>query len=172
MSMIYPLDHAMENLMATLIDPETGEMLCSEEEMNEAIVALEMDFDNKIAALRNSFLDTELDAKRAAAEAKVLREEAANIQKRANSLQNRADRIKRFIAYLLQGEKYEKDGVRISYRKSEEVVFEDRFLTWAKQNRPELLDMKIKKADVKAAIKNGDKLSYAHIEERSNIQIR
>ena len=170
--MIYTLDQSMENLMATFIDPETGEMLCTEEEMDKAIAQMEMDFDAKILALRNSYLDTQLKAKRVAAEAKVLREEAQNVQKRANSLDNRAERIKRFIAYLLQGEKFDKDGAKISYRKSEELVMDDRFVAWAKQNRAEFLDMKVKKADVKAAIKNGDKISYAHLEERSNIQIR
>ena len=171
-SMIYPLDQQIENLMATLVDEETGEMLCTEEEMCEQIAALEMDFDKKILGLRNSFLETELAAKMVSAEAKTLREEAANVQKRANSLQNRADRIKRFIAFLLKGEKFEKDGAKITYRKSEVCVFEDRFAAWAKQNRPELLDMKIKTGDVKAALKAGDRLSYVTIEERSNIQIK
>lgn len=170
--MIYPLDQQIENLMYTFMDEETGELKCTEEEMTEAIAQLEMDFDKKILGLRNSFLETELAAKMVSAEAKTLREEATNVQKRANSLQNKADRIKRFIAFLLKGEKFEKDGAKITYRKSEVCVFEDRFAAWAKQNRPELLDMKIKTGDVKAALKAGDRLSYVTIEERSNIQIK
>lgn len=170
--MIYPLDQQIENLMYTFMDEETGELKCTEEEMTEAIAQLEMDFDKKILGLRNSFLETELVAKMVSAEAKTLRDEAANVQKRANSLQNKADRIKRFIAFLLKGEKFEKDGAKITYRKSEVCVFEDRFAAWAKQNRPELLDMKIKTGDVKAALKAGDRLSYVTIEERSNIQIK
>ena len=154
------------------MDEETGEVKCSEEEMNEAIKALEMSFEDKILALRNSYLETELAAKKVAAEAKVLRDEAANVQKRANTLQNRADRIKRFVAYLLNGDKFEKDGAKISYRKSEECVIDDEFVVWAKMNRPELLDMKARKADIKAAIKSGDALRYAHIETKENIQIR
>ena len=170
--MIYPLNQMIENLLYTFMDEETGEVKCSEEEMDEAIKGLEMEFDEKILALRNSYLETELAAKRVAAEAKALRDEAANVQKRANTLQNRADRIKRFVAYLLNGDKFEKDGAKISYRKSEECVIDDEFIVWAKMNRPELLDMKARKADIKAAIKSGDALRYAHIEERSNIQIK
>ena len=170
--MIYPLDQAIENLMYTFVDEETGEMKCTEEEMQEAIAQLEMDFDKKIVALRNSYLETDLNAKRVAAEAKVLRDEAANIQKRANSLQNRADRIKRFLAYLLKGEKFDKDGAKITYRKSEACVVDDGFIVWAKVHRPELLDMKARQADIKAALKNGEDLRYAHIEERSNIQVK
>ena len=170
--MLYQLDIQIEMLMASFVDEETGEANCTEEEMEKAIAELGMEFDKKILALRNSYLETELNAKRISAEAKVLREEAANVQKRATALQNRADRIKRFLAYLLNGERFEKDGAKITYRKSEECVIDDKFLVWAKNNRPELLDMRVKKADVKAAIKAGDKLSFAHIEERSNIQIK
>lgn len=170
--MIYPLDMQIEMLMASFVDEDTGELKCSEEEMQTAMADLEMDFDKKILALRNSYLETELEAKRIDAEAKVLRDEAANAQKRGNAKHNRADRIKRFIAYLLQGEKFDKEGARITYRKSEECIYEDRFVAWCKQNRPELLDMKIKKADVKAAIKAGDKLSYVTLEERRHIQIK
>lgn len=170
--MLYPLDMQIEMLMASFVDENTGELKSSEEEMQKAVAELEMDFDKKILGLRNSYLETELDAKRIAAEAKVLREEAENVQKRANSLQNRADRIKGFIAYLLNGETFEKEGAKISYRKSEACVYEDRFMAWAKQHRPELLDMKIKKKDVTAAIKAGDKLSYVTLEERRSIQIK
>lgn len=170
--MIYRLDQQIENLLYTLVDEETGEMKCSEEEMNEAIKALEMDFDKKIVALRNSYLETELNAKRVDAEAKTLREEAINVQKRANTLHNRADRIKRFLAFLLDGEKFEKDGVKISYRKSEECVLDDNFIIWAKSNRPEFLNMTAKKAEIKLALKNGDAIKFAHIEERSNIQVK
>ena len=79
--MIYPLDQQIENLMYSFVDEETGEMKCSEEEMQEAIAQLEMDFDKKILALRNSYLETDLNAKRVASEAKVLRDEAASVQK-------------------------------------------------------------------------------------------
>lgn len=170
--MIYPLDQQIENLMYTFMDEETGELKCTEEEMTEAIAQLEMDFDKKILGLRNSFLETELAAKMVGAEAKALRDEAANVQKRANSLQNKADRIKRFIAFLLKGEKFEKDGAKITYRKSEECVIDDRFVEWAKAMAPDLLKTEPKKADIKAALKNGTELEYAHIEEKRSIQIK
>lgn len=171
--MIYPLDQQIENLFYTFVDEETGELKCTEEEMQEAVAQLEMDFDKKIVALRNSFLETELNAKRVAAEAKTLRDEAANVQRRATALQNRADRIKRFVAYLLQGEKFDKDGVKVSYRKSEETVLDDNFTAWAIENAPALLKWEPRKTDVKDAIKSGLYEDIpAHIEERRNIQIK
>lgn len=171
--MIYPLDQQIENLFYTFVDEDTGELKCTEEEMQEAVAQLEMDFDKKIVALRNSFLETELNAKRVAAEAKTLRDAAADVQRRATALQNRADRIKRFVAYLLQGEKFDKDGAKISYRRSEECVLDDGFSDWAFINAPELLKYEPRKTDVKDAIKSGLYEDIpAHIEERRNIQIK
>lgn len=171
--MIYPLNQQIENLMYTFLDEETGELKCTEDEMNEAMAQLELDFDKKIIGLRNSYLETDLNAKRVAAEAKVLREEAANVQKRANALTNRAERIKRFIAFLLNGEKFDKDGVKITYRKSEGCVLDDNFTEWAIENAHELLKWEPRKTDVMEAIKSGLYEGIpAHIEERRNIQVK
>lgn len=170
--MIYQLNQMMENLLSTLMDKETGEMLCSEEEMNEAIAGCEMEFDEKILALRNSYLETQLSAKRVAAEAQLLRDEAYNVQKRANTLQKRADRIKRFIAWLLNGDKFEKEGAKISYRSTKECVLDDDFVEWAKKNRPEYLNFEPRKLDVKMALLNGAQIEHAHIETKEAIQIK
>ena len=170
--MIYPLNQTIENFMATLVDEETGEVKCTEEEMIEAIANFEMEFDEKIKALRNSYMETMLKAKRVAAEAEVLRQEAANAQKRANSLTNKGDRLKKFLAYLTAGEPYDKDGVRITYRKSKECVLDDDFVEWAKKNAQGYLDFKPRKLEVKQALLNGAQIDHAHIEERSNIVIR
>ena len=170
--MIYPLDQAIENLIINLTDEDTGELKCSDEELAAAMADLEMDFDKKIVALRNSYMDINLQSKRVAADAKVLRDEAASVQKRANTLQNKAERIRRFIAYLLQGEKFEKEGVKITYRKSEECVIDNDFCLWAIENMPALLDFKPRKQDIAEALKHGIDIPNAHIEERSNIQIK
>ena len=170
--MIYPLNQQIETLIFMATDEESGEINCTDEELNEAIETLALEFDQKIYELRNYYLDTRLQAKRVEAEAKVLREEAANVQKRANSLNNKAERVGRFIAYLLNGEKFDKNGAKITYRKSEECVIDDRFVEWAKAMAPDLLKTEPRKADIKAALKSGAELEYAHIEERSNIQIK
>ena len=53
--MIYPKDEMIERLLSEAVDQETGEMLLTEEELAEQISALEMAFDDKIKALRNSY---------------------------------------------------------------------------------------------------------------------
>jgi len=171
--MIYPLDNMISGFMLTCIDNDTGELFCTEEEMQEGIKNLEMEFDRKIIGLRNLYLSLELDAKKVDAEAELFYNEYKDKKKRASSLHNRAERIKRFIAYLLQGEKFEKDGAKISYRKSDECVLDDNFTEWAIENAKELLKWEPRKTDVKEAIKSGLYEDIpAHIEERRNIQIK
>ena len=170
--MTYPVDIQMEMLLASFVDEETGEITATDEEMQEAIETLRMDFDKCIIQLRNSFKNDALNASIVEAEAKVLRDEAMQTQKRANAIKNRAERTKRFIAYLLNGEKFDKDGVKISYRKSDVCVIEDGFLKWAIENAPELLKVEARTSEIKNVINSGIGVEFAHIETRNNIQIK
>lgn len=171
--MIYPINQQLEELLESFVDEETGELTCTEEEMQNAVSRIKMDFDEKIKALRNSYMQTKLDAECIAAEASALWKLQQETSKRANAKKNKAERTKRFIAWLLQGEKFDKDGVKIGYRKSEEVVLDDGFVEWALQCAPELLKApEVKKQDVKTAIKNGYSIMFAHIEQKNNIQIK
>ena len=171
MEMIYPVDIQMEMLLASFVD-ENGELNCSEEDMQNAIEQMQMEFDDKITQLRNAYKAVTLEAKMVEAEAKTLREEAANVQKRANALSNRGERIKNFLAYLLQGETYKKNGCSITYRKSEELVLDEDFTSWAIVHRSDLVKVEPRKADIKTLLKQGEELEFAHIEEKRNIQVK
>ena len=173
--MVYPLNQQIESLMESCIDPETGELLpeANEESVQEALEQMQIDFDEKIKALRNSYLTVKMNAECIAAEASALWKIQQEKSKQAKTEENKAERIKRFIAWLLQGEKFDKDGVKIGYRRSEETVIEDGFIDWAIQNAPELLNTpQVRKADVKAAIKSGEDIEFAHIEQKTNIQVK
>ena len=172
MAVTYPVDIQMEMLLASFVDEETGEITATDEEMQEAVEKLQLDFDNTIIQLRNSFKNDSLKASIVEAEAKVLRDEAAQTQKRANAIKNKAERTKRFIAYLLNGEKFDKDGVKITYRKSETCVVEDGFNEWAITHAPELLKIEAKTSEIKNALNSGISVDFAHIETRNNIQIK
>lgn len=172
---IYPVNQMIEDLLEAYIDPETGELLpdITEDLIQEQLEDLKMSFDEKIKALRNSYLASMMDAKCIGAEAAALRELATATQKRANVMKNRAERTKRYIAWLLQGDTFTKDGCKISYRKSEETVIEDGFIEWAKANAPGLLnEPTARKEDIKAALKAGGNISFVHVEQKSNIQIK
>lgn len=169
--MIYPVDIEVSMLLASFVDAETGELNCTEEEMQEAIKNVEIEFDKKIKELRNAYKDIQMEAKIIEAEAKALREEADEVGKRATSMSNRAERIKRLIAYLLQGEEFKKDGVSIGYRKSTSTEIDDGFIEWAREHAPQYLKEEVRKKDVLTALKNGEAIEFAHIKESRNIQI-
>lgn len=173
--MIYPRNEMIEKLFELAIDPETGEMLCTEEELQEKIAALDLEFDEKIKALRNSYMQDMLDAKCVSAEASALWELQQETSKRAKAIKNRAERTKRFIAWLLQGEKFNKDGCKVSYttRKITVIDDENEFMDWARMNAPGLLnEPTIRKADVETALKAGVDVHYAHLEDKKYIQVK
>lgn len=171
--MIYPKNEQIESLLASAVDEETGEMLISEDELAEKIASIEMEFDEKVKALRNSYLADVLDAKCVEAEASALWKAQQETSKRAKAIQNRAERTKRFIAYLLQGEKFDKDGVRITQTTRTEIVVEDGFVDWARVYAPRLLnEPTVRKADLNSAVKAGQHFDFVHQEERKDIRIK
>ena len=166
--MIYPIAEMMERFFASIVDEETGEVLMTDEEMQTALDGLQMDFDEKIEQLRNEVINL-------TAEAEALKLEKTKLDKRKKSAENGAERAKRFLAYLLQGEKYKKGAVSISYRKSDKLVIDDEaeLLKWAKMNGPGFLkEPELREGDIKTAIKNGAAIPFAHVEMKNNVQVK
>lgn len=171
--MIYPKNEMIERVLTEATDPDTGEIVMTDEELAERIAAAEIEFDEAIKALRNSYLSAKLDAECVAAEASALYRAQQETSKRAKTIENRAERTKRFIAYLLKGEKFEKDGVRVSYITRQETVIDDGFLDWAVHNAPGLLnDPTIRKKDLADALKAGERIEYAHLEPKKYVQVK
>ena len=171
--MIYPLNNQIEELLISAVDDETGEMTLTEEEISERIKQLELDFDEKIKALRNSYMTAKMNAKIVASEASALYEIQQAASKRAKAIENKAERTKRFIAYLLNGEQYDKDGVRVSYTSRQSVEYDDGFVEWATHNAPGLLnEPTIRKRDVENALKAGNMIPCAHLETKKYINIK
>ena len=173
--MIYPVNQQIESLLESFIDPETGELNpeLTDEAMQEAIEKIQMDFDEKIKSLRNAYLATSLEADCVEAEAKALWQNQQAVSKRAKAVRNRAERTKRFISWLLQGETFTKDGCKITYRKGEDTIIEDGFIEWAKANAPGLLnEPTVRKNDLTAALKAGGKIEFARLEPKKSIQVK
>lgn len=169
---IYPINEQLERLMGSFIDPETGELLATEEEMRESIEQLQMDFDEKIVELRNEYINL-------TAEAEALKREKTKLTERQKRAENQAERLKRWLAWLLKGEKFQNGVARISYRRSEEVTFENddpaAFIEWADEYFPSLLTYKQpepSKTEIKKAIKAGMEVDFARLETKNNIQIK
>lgn len=168
MKPLYPINQSIEDLIASSIDEETGELTLSDEEMAAEMARLQMEFDEGITELRNEFINL-------SAYAEALKNEKQSLARRQRIAEAQAERTKRFLAYLLKGEKYQNGTVSISYRKSQEVVCDDEFVEWAAVYAPGLLSFKApepRKADIKAAMKRGQAFEHCHLETRNNIQVK
>lgn len=166
--MIYPISEMMDRFLASIVDEDTGEVTLTDEEIQTALDSLQMEFDEKILALRNTVINL-------TAEADAIRAEKSRLDKRMKTATSGAERAKRFLAYLLKGEKYQNGAVSISYRKSEKLVVEDEemLLSWAKADgRGFLKEPELMLGDIKTAVKNGTAIPFVHIEQKSNIQVR
>lgn len=168
--MIYRLDDMIEQALESFYDAETGELLegITDADMAKTIADLAADFDLKIDSIAS-------EIKNLKAEAMDIREEKMKLAKRQMTVEKRMERTKRLLAYLLAGEKWKNGKHNISYRKSDRLIVEDEkdLLEWCKINgRGFLKEPEMLLGDIKLAIRKGDYIPFAHIEDQSNIQIR
>lgn len=173
--MVYPLNQMIEDLITNEINEETGELCLTDEEIQEKIAALEITFDDKVKALRNSYMTDMWDAAIIKAEAQAMYDIYKEALKRAERAANRAERTKRYLAWLLQGDKFDKDGVKISYTTRQITVIEDEqeIKEWAKVYAPGMLkDPELRKEELNKALRAGNTIPFAHIEAKKYINIR
>lgn len=146
-----------EQIMAC-IDSETGELI-DPEKLNE----LQLAKDEKLENLTLWYKDL-------IAEANALKEEKEAFAAREKAAKNKAESIKNYLSYVLNGEGFKTTKCAVSFRRSEKTVVDDFDLL------PEvLLNYPTPKADlaeIKKAIKNGEAVPGAHLEEALNIQIK
>ena len=151
--------------MASLIDPETGEL-----KDYEAFEALEMAKEEKIDNMAKWVLDLE-------AEAKMVKERADELTKRAQSAKKKAERLREFLQEYLHGEKRKTADYTIGYRRTEavEITDEDRAVAWLMEHREDALTYqapKISKTAVKEILKAGEAVPGAELVERQSMSIR
>lgn len=158
---LYEIDYELEMALSGAIDPETGEIL--NDELLERIEALSLAKENKIE-------DCLLFYKGALAEAVAIKAEEKALAERRKALENKAEWIKGYVASSLQGNPFNTTRVKASFRKSEETVIEDINLLpeiFLKYKNPEA-----DKTAIKKAIKGGETIPGAHIEEKLNMSIK
>ena len=146
-----------EQIMAC-IDNETGEIIDTDK-LNELQIAK----DEKIENLALWYKDL-------LAEATALKEEKEAFAEREKAAKNKAESIKNYLSYALNGENFKTTRCALSFRKSEKTVIDDiysipeKFLKYA--------EPKADLTEIKKAIKNGEEINGAHLEEAQNIQIK
>lgn len=151
--------YEIDEKILSMVDPETGEVLDA-----EALNALEMDRVKKIESIALAY-------KNLMAEAAALEAEKKSFEEREKRTKNRAEDIKKYLAYVLDGQKFKTTLVEIGFRKSESVVVDcdvfrlpDDFLKY-KMPEPD-------KTKIKTALKSGQDISGCRIEVKNNINIK
>lgn len=117
---IYEIDRAMTDL----IDPETGELMDY-----KAFAQLQMERDAKIENMACWY-------KNLIAESNALKEEAESLTERRRAVENKAERLKTYLAQVLNGEKFKTAKCYITYRPSTavEVTDSDMAADWLSRN--------------------------------------
>lgn len=144
--------------MLSCVDSETGELI-DPEKLNELQIAK----DEKIKNLGLWYKDL-------LAEATALKEEKEAFAAREKAAKNKAESIKNYLSYVLNGENFKTTECVISFRRSEKTVIDDIYSlpgNFLKYSEP-----KADLTEIKKAIKNGEEIKGAHLEETQNIQIK
>lgn len=160
--------YEIDNRIAGLVDPETGELLDY-----EAFAELQMERDAKIENMALWYKDL-------TAEAKAIREEEKALAERRKSAENKAERLKGYLDEALAGESYKTSRVAVSYRKStaleikpeDEATVLEELETCGLHNCIMYQAPKISKTELTKELKAGAIVPGAELVERSNIQIR
>lgn len=168
--MIYRLDDLIQQALESFYDPDTGEIKdgVTEWDMADTISQIAADYDLKIDSIASGI-------KNLKAEAASIRDEKLNLAKRQATVERRMESMKRLLVYLLGGEKWKNGRHSISYRKSDRLVVEDEedLREWCKvSGRGFLKEPEMMLGDIKLAIRKGEHIPFAHIEDCNNIQIR
>lgn len=159
---LYEIDQAI----AELIDPETGELLDY-----EAFEALQMQREEKLENMALWYKDL-------CAEVTALETEIANLTERKKAAENKAESLKRYLDTLLAGEKFKTARCDVSFRKSTAVKIEDekRFIKdMSAAGMYQYLSYKeptVNKAEVTNALKSGSRILGAALVEQNNMQIK
>lgn len=140
-------------------DEETGEVL-----NNDELTELSIEFNDKV----QNCIRWTMNKK---AEAYAIKAEINRLKARQKSAEHSVERMEDYIARCLDGEKWESaDRLnKVTYRKSEVVhadvdSLEERFVRVRTTVEPD-------KTAIKNAIKNGEDVAGAYIEEKQNIKL-
>ena len=150
--------YEIDNAIMECVDAETGEIFDIEK-----FDALSIERDVKLENIC-------LWIKNLKAEAEALKNEKDAFEKRHKSVKNKMESLKNYITNYLEGAKFETARVKVSWRKSESVDYDDIYKIpdeFIKYKEPE-----VNKTELKKAIKDGMTFEGVRIVEKQNIQIR
>lgn len=166
---LYNINEEIEEIIndENLVNQETGEFTEEGLKRFESLQLVKADI-IKSLGLANIFYNAQTD---------MVANEIKRLQGIKKSYESRANAVKKLLTQnLTEGEKYEFDTVKISWRKSEETLIDELLdLTQFSIDYPELVKIEtiIKKAEIKALHKEGKPLPVGiKIIEKQNLQIK
>lgn len=159
---LYEIDTAILDC----VDEETGEIIDFEK-----LDALCIERENKIKNVARWYKDT-------IAEVEAFKAEKEKLSKREDKAKIRAQKLKEWLARVLDGEKFKSGTVDIRFRSSETLDIDDNdeFVKWAMDNgRDDLLSYQRptpSKTMIKTALKDGAEIPYVALRKKININIK
>lgn len=157
--------YEINQAMLSLIDDETGEISDI-----DAFNALGIEANEKIE-------NTALWYKNLCSDIEAIKAEEKALAERRKQAENRAERLKSYLNFWLNGQKFETPRVKCSFRKTSSVDVDDEvFIKWAKENQhDDLLKYTAptpNKTAIKAFIKDGGKVNGAVIATNQSLSIQ
>lgn len=164
---LFEIPEQIELIGENLVDPETGEML-TEEEARAMIDSLEEEKDKKVEYLCKLI-------KNYKAEADALKTQKQSFDARQKAAERKAESIKNYLKFALKGEKWKAEdaSVSISYRNTKDTVkIDDLDSIDEMYFKCPHTESNLSKTMIKEALKNGDKVVGAHLEDSVSIIIK
>ena len=160
--------YEIEDAILNCVDQETGEIIDA-----DALTALQMEREKKLEGVACWVKDLKAEAEAIASEIKAL-------TARKKAAENKAERLKAWLAEVLEGEVFKTSKVRISYTHNSRlnVIDEQSVIDYIQthyQDPEEFLKFQqpeIRKDAVKAEIKNGVEIPGAILEATESVVIK
>lgn len=150
--------YEIEAGIAECIDEETGEIL-DYEKLDELQMEREKKIENIVWLIENT--ENEIEG---------LKRQEEMFKARRKESEKKQESLKGYLTHALKGEKFETVKAKVSFRKSEAVIVEDKAKV-PKEYWMEKVTEGIDLTAVKNALKAGKGVEGARIEERLNPQI-
>lgn len=161
---LYQIDSKIEELLST-VDPETGELITD----NDALDALIMERGAKIENIACYI-------KNLTADVKALKDEETALAARRKAAEKKAERLKDYLTYALQGEKFQTAKCAVSFRRSQMVEIDGGFTEWAeKTGNGNLLRYKEPEANkvaIKALLVQGAEIPCARLVDSTSVMVK
>lgn len=157
---LYEIDKALMDAFDAAVDVETGEII--NEDAYADFCQLDMDRSAKIENIGLWIKDLKADVE-------ALKLEEHNLTDRRRVKENKVECLRRYLAYALDGQKFETAKLKVGYRKSQQVevdmdILPDEYFRFR--------DPEPDKTKIKAALKAGTAIPGAELVERQNMIIK